>query len=93
VIARLPSPGAGAAGQFPGGGGRSGEGLALWGLAPAAATPVDLTGLLQHAAQMASLAGYAEQAVSLARRAITSAGPAVNPLAAGSLRSRLATYL
>jgi DNA-binding CsgD family transcriptional regulator/tetratricopeptide (TPR) repeat protein len=67
--------------------------LALWDLAPPAATPVDLTGLLQHAAQMASLAGYAEQAVSLARRAITSAGPAVNPLAAGSLRARLATYL
>ena len=66
--------------------------LALWDLSPAAAatSPVDLTGLLQHAAQMASLAGHAEQAVSLARRAVSSAGPAAGPLAAGSLRMELA---
>ena len=69
--------------------------LALWDLIPAAAatSPVDLTGLLQHAAQMASLAGHAERAVSLARRAVSSAGPAAEPLAAGSLRMQLAAYL
>jgi tetratricopeptide (TPR) repeat protein len=61
--------------------------------AAAAASPVDLTGLLQHAAQMASLAGHAERAVSLARRAVSSAGPAAEPLAAGSLRMELAAYL
>src|SRR6202050_4231792 len=44
--------------------------LALWDLIPAAAatSPVDLTGLLQHAAQMASLAGHAERAVRLGGR-------------------------
>ena len=69
--------------------------LALWDLIPAAAaaSPVDLTGLLQHAAEMASLAGHAERAVSLARRAVSSAGPAAEPLAAGSLRMQLAAYL
>jgi tetratricopeptide (TPR) repeat protein len=69
--------------------------LALWDLIPAAAATslVDLTGLLQHAAQMASLAGHAERAVSLARCAVSSAGPAAEPLAAGSLRMQLAAYL
>ena len=68
--------------------------LALWDLVreAAAMSPMKLTELLEHAARMASLAGHAEQAVSLGRRAISSADPAAKSWRAGSLRAQLAAY-
>jgi DNA-binding CsgD family transcriptional regulator/tetratricopeptide (TPR) repeat protein len=68
--------------------------LALWKQIPAAASisPVVLDELLGHAARMASRAGYAGHAVSLARRMIASTAGA-GPLAAGSQRAQLAEYL
>ena len=69
--------------------------LALWNQVPAAAaiSPVGLDELLGHAARMASRAGYAGQAVSMARRMTASTAAGAGPLAAGSQRAQLAEYL
>lgn len=92
--ALLASIAAGRAAACPEAHGHDERALALWKLVPAATviSSVDLGELLRHAARMASLAGYAEQAVSLARRMIASTAPA-GPLVAGSQRAQLAGYL